>query len=172
MIIVDLETTGLNPFECKVISIQTKKGSQVSVWKEWDSDELSIIERFLRFLRSVSGDEVILGYNNLKFDIPFIYQRLSAYDKLDRTIYNLLYNKKWLDLYQFLGDDYRSMDTWLKRIGLSKSSTGITGKDVPKLYLDRKYDVIERYVLEELEMCEKLFHGLTRKYPSFFKDRV
>ena len=71
----------------------------------------------LGFLRSVSGDEVTLGHNNLKFDVPFLYQRLSAYGKLDRTLYNLLCNKKWLDLYQFLRDDYRSMDTWLKRIG-------------------------------------------------------
>ena len=55
---------------------------------------------------------------------------------------------------------------------MSKSGTGITDKDVPKLYQDRKYDVIERYVLEELEMCEKLFHGLTRKYLSFFKGRI
>lgn len=152
MIIVDVETTGLDPFECKLISIQTKQDGRIRIWKEWETGELNVIEEFLEFLRTVSGNEVIPGYNNLKFDVHFIAQRLAQHCKHDRATHNLLYNKKWLDLYQFLEDDYQSIETWLNKLGLSKSNTGIRGRDVPGLYIANKYDVIGRYIIEELHM--------------------
>ena len=172
MIIVDVETTGLNPFESKIICIQTKRGNHICIRKEWKAGELAVISDFLDFLRTVSGDEIMLGYNNLKFDVPFIAQRLSAHGEHDRDTYNLLYNKKWLDLYQFLGDDYRSMDSWLRMLGLSKSTSGIRGKDVPQLYMAKKYDLIERYIVDELHTCEKLFQELILRYPAFFEGRI
>ena len=54
MIVLDMETTGLNPFECKAISIQMKRGDSITIWKELGANELSIIEEFLTFHRQPS----------------------------------------------------------------------------------------------------------------------
>jgi len=75
-------------------------------------------------------------------------------------------------LYQFLGDNYQSMETWVEKLGLSKSSDGIRGRDVPGLCKAQKYDVIEKYVIDELQMCERLYHELTKKYPASFEGRI
>ena len=165
MIIFDIETTGLDPFSDKVITIQTKRGNNISIWKEWEAGELSVLEECLGFLAGISGNETILGYNNLKFDVPFIAQRLAVYGRFDDSIYRLLYNKKWFDLYQYLGDDYHSMEVWLGKIGLTKNDLGIQGKDIPRLYEEGKFDIIERYIEQELQMCERLFQELGRKFP-------
>ena len=92
MIVVDMETTGLNPFDCKVITIQMKRGDHISIWKEWETDELNVIQTFLKFLRTVPGDEAILGCNNLKFDVPFVAQRLTKHGGFDGSTYRLLHN--------------------------------------------------------------------------------
>jgi|GEM_PF-3845427 DNA polymerase elongation subunit (family B) len=49
----------------------------------------------------------IIGYNNLKFDVPFMLERLEILGKMKREYWGI-HNKNWFDLYQFLGKDYRS----------------------------------------------------------------
>lgn len=87
-------------------------------------------------------------------------------------MWDSLHNNNWFDLYQFLGTDYKSMDSWLQKFGLQKNDSGITGKQIPQLFKEQKYDKIEEYVVGELYMCENLFHQLLNRYPTIFNGKI
>jgi uncharacterized protein YprB with RNaseH-like and TPR domain len=163
-IIFDIETTGLNPYTDCIVTIQLKVNDTVHVWKKWESDELQIIMEFLEVLRTIPSSQTILGYNNLKFDLPFIVGRLTALRGMNAEIYQLLHGKKWLDLYQLLGDDYQSMDQWLAQFGI-KRNCRFVGKDMPILYAQGRYKDIVEHATEDLVLCERLFEILADKMP-------
>ena len=60
----DIETTGLNPFEDRILTIQMKRGNDVTVWKLWEEkDEMSLIAGLFGNLRNTNGFDSICGYN-------------------------------------------------------------------------------------------------------------
>lgn len=112
----DIETMGLNAYNHQIVLIGMKQGKKITQLKLWEcKDEASMIEECLELIDEIpSYDETIVGYNNLKFDVPFITERLHVFGKMKPEIWGMLHNKKWFDLYQFLGNDYRSLNHWLK----------------------------------------------------------
>ncbi|MBI2937064.1 MAG: ribonuclease H-like domain-containing protein [Thaumarchaeota archaeon] len=155
--IFDIETTGLDPYDSHLVTIQVKRGDSITIWKRWEMSELEMIDCSISFLKTIPPSETILGYNNLKFDIPFIVGRLYTLRGLDDCTWRLFYSKNWIDLYQRLGANYQSMETWLNKLGLQKSGSGVKGKQIPELYKNKEYKKIERYITDELHMCETLF---------------
>jgi len=168
VIYFDIETTGLNPHNDKILTIQVKKGDDIQLWSLWEeTDELSLIQKFLDYLRPISGNEAIVGYNCLKFDVPFIHARLNEHDAMDATSYDILHNKKWIDLYQFQGDNYISMDRWLDSFGIERGCQ-YSGRDIPPLYEQERYKEIEEHAVDDLIMCESLYEKLVELYPDVF----
>ena len=52
----DIETTGLNPYEDQILTIQIKKGDDIIIWKLWEEkDESSMILKFLDYLSRFHG---------------------------------------------------------------------------------------------------------------------
>lgn len=98
-IFFDIETTGLNPFTDSILTIQFKKGDELTVWKLWETSEFEVLLKFLDYLKPISGNETIYGYNCLKFDVPFIVARMNHYNILNAEKYRLIFDKKWFDLY-------------------------------------------------------------------------
>ena len=71
-----------------------------------------MIFKCLKAIEKIPIFETIVRYNNLKFDVPFIVPRLSVHEKWSRDLWELLYrDRKWFDLYQFLGNDFRRMSS-------------------------------------------------------------
>ncbi|MEM3449721.1 MAG: hypothetical protein QXU11_09460 [Thermoproteota archaeon] len=64
-------------------------------------DEAEIILLAIEDIRRT--DETIVGYNNLKFDVPFMLKRLEILGGSGRELWKI-YNKKWFDHYQYLGN--------------------------------------------------------------------
>lgn len=155
----DIETTGLNPFDNQILTIQWKSDEDFRIWKVWESDEKRILEEFLDFLDTVSGNHSIFGYNCLKFDVPFIVERLRHHGLFTPEIYRLIHDKKWFDLYQFQGDNYVSMDRWLDSYGISRSCP-VRGRDIPILFRQGKFKEIENHAVDDLVVCEKLVDKL------------
>lgn len=53
MYVFDIETTGLNPFNDGLVTIQIKLGSQIRIWKRWEIGELEMIDAFMRVLEEI-----------------------------------------------------------------------------------------------------------------------
>jgi uncharacterized protein YprB with RNaseH-like and TPR domain len=171
-LIFDIETTGLDPSRDRILTIQIRRDRKNKIWKSWDSDEFTIIDSFLEFLKGVDGNEPIYGFNVLKFDLPFLLARIANYrtrEGISRSLWKLIFNKRWLDLYQILGDSYLSLREWLVHTKF-KNTQRYSGRDIPVLYSRRKYKQILAYINEELRLQEALIDRINRM--PFYKQLV
>lgn len=158
MIIFDIETTGLNPFQNQILTIQIKRGGEIKIWKVWEENgEFAVIEKFLDFVEK--SDEPIIGYNILKFDLRFILARLLINDRLDDNVQNMLKSKRWVDLLQFQHNGVKGLNSWAESLGIDKSSK-VKGWHIPALYELGKYDEIVEHAIDDLNVCEKIVEKL------------
>jgi uncharacterized protein YprB with RNaseH-like and TPR domain len=165
VIAFDIETTGLNPHERKVTLVGMKTGGEIRQWKLWEiGDEakmiLTAIEELLR------TNETIIGYNNLKFDVPFVIERLKVLGVYRPEFWGI-YSKSWFDLYQYLGNDYRSLASWLQRASIERKYADLKGRDMPTFFESKDYDKIVNHNLDDLNTSEELFRFLKKTNPDF-----
>jgi uncharacterized protein YprB with RNaseH-like and TPR domain len=166
VVVFDIETTGLDPYECEVILIGMKKSDKIKQWKVWEvGDEVKIIESAIKEIMRIPINVTIIGYNNLKFDVPFMLERLEILGKMKREYWSI-YNRKWFDLYQFLGNDYRSLKLWLQRAGIERDHPELEGKQIPYFFKCREYEKIEQHNKDDLITSEKLFMFLKERNPG------
>ena len=81
-----------------------------------------------------------------------------------------VYYKKWLDLYQYLGNDYKSLGLWLSRAGIKKGYPELDGRDMPSFFEKGEYkNVIAPMLDAEMKRRNQFFnvipleHGGRRK---------
>jgi uncharacterized protein YprB with RNaseH-like and TPR domain len=167
----DIETLGLDAFQRQVVLIGMKVEGKIKQWKLWEEEnELSMIFKCLETLETVPLYETLVGYNNLKFDVPFITTRLSIHGKWTSDLWELLYqDRKWIDLYQFLGNDFRRLSSWLDKLGIKRTHKDITGRHVPVLYARREYEKIVQHNIDDLETSEKLYLRLLDEFPGILR---
>jgi uncharacterized protein YprB with RNaseH-like and TPR domain len=151
----DIETTGLRPFNCIVTLIGIKREGKIKQWKLWEINKIS---------------DSIVGYNNLKFDVPFMLERLRILEKWEESFYEI-YMKKWFDLYQYLGNDYRSMTIWSKRANIEREFPDLDGGDMPIYYERGQYEKIVQHNTDDLNTSEKLFNFLKEQNPELMPLR-
>jgi len=168
VVIFDIETLGLDAFRDQIVLIGMKVEGKIKQWKSWrEKNELSMISKCLKTMKTIPYFETVVGYNVMKFDVPFIATRLSVYGKWSHDLWELLYrNRKWLDLYQFLGNDFRKMSSWLSKLGIKAKYEQITGKDIPGFYREKKYRKIIQHNKDDLETSEQLYLKLQEEFPD------
>ena len=168
VVVFDIETLGLDAFQHQIVLIGMKvegKIKQCMLWEE--KDELTTISKCLKIFERIPLFETIVGYNNLKFDVPFLATRLSVHGKWSANLWQLLYkDRKWFDLYQFLGNDFRRMSFWLDKLGIKKKYEDIMGRDIPRFYLEKKYEKIVQHNKDDLETSEQLYWKLREEFPQ------
>lgn len=165
----DIETLGLDASQHQVILIGIKRKGRIKQWKLWEiKDESKMILRCIKVLEKIPFSEVIVGYNNLKFDVPFMTQRLHVLGKMSSKVWEILYKeRKWFDLYQFLGNDFRSLIFWLDKLGIRRKYEELTGELMPKFYERRGYEKIEQHNRDDLNTSMKLYLKLQKEhYPE------
>ena len=158
---LDIETTGLDPLQSKIITIQyiqlerntAMPVGPLKILKEWESDEKTILKKFIS--DSGVGEKypfafIPVGYN-LEFEHKFFWQRcmsnaLQPVDILDRPFLDL----KTVGVIMNKGE--------FKGAGLDKlTNKPQSGKNIPKLYDEKNYGEIESYIKNETEsFCEWL----------------
>jgi len=170
-VMFDIETLGLDAFQHQVVLIGMKMEGKIIQWKLWEEEnELGMIFKCLETMETIPLHETIVGYNNLKFDVPFIATRLSIHGKWTSDLWELLYQgRKWIDLYQFLGNDFRNLSSWLEKLGIKKTYKAITGRDIPILYARRMYEKIVQHNIDDLETSEKLYLRLLDEFPGILR---
>jgi DNA polymerase III epsilon subunit-like protein len=170
IVVFDIETTGLDPYKHLVVLIGFKKGEKIKLLKLWEiKDEAEMILEAIKELENLDINDTIIGFNNLKFDVPFMLERLKILGKMKPEFWSMVYNKKWLDLYQSLGDNYKSLDFWLCKMGIEKKYPELNGKQMPEYFYAENYKVIEYHNIDDLTTCEKLFYELQKRFPDLLK---
>ena len=166
VIAFDIETTGLDPYRNRVVLIGMKQGGETKLFKLWETKkEPEIILSAIRALQTVR--ETIVGFNNLKFDVPFMLERLRILGRWENRFWGINY-MSWFDLYQYLGNDFRGLNYWLGKAGIKKQSE-ILGRDIPRLYRMREYAKIESHNLDDLNTSELLFLYLKKNNPEVLR---
>jgi uncharacterized protein YprB with RNaseH-like and TPR domain len=164
VVMFDIETTGLEPYENKVVLIGMKRMGSIRQWKLWEmKDEAKVISEALQEIEK--ENDTIVGYNNLKFDVPFMMERLRILGKWRREYYQI-YSKKWFDLYQYLGNDYRSLALWSRRAGIRRENPELKGEDMPSFFQKGEFDKIEKHNRDDLNTSQELFKFLKKNNPE------
>ena len=158
---LDIETTGLDPFRHKIITIQymelerntAKPVGQLKILKEWESDEKTILTKFIEesgINDSYKFTFIPVGFN-LQFEHSFFWQRcisngLKPIEILNRPFLDLKTVAVIMNKGEFKGAGLHNMTN--KPHG---------GGNIPQLYDEKKYAEIESYIKKETEsFCEWL----------------
>ena len=160
---LDIETTGLDPLHSKIITIQYmelerntgKPVGLLKILKEWESDEKTILKRFIEdFVPENDWAFVPIGFN-LQFQHDFFWQRcisngLRPVDILKGPFLDLKTVAVLMNKGEFKGASLHKMTN--KPHG---------GGNIPQLYGEKKYAEIESYIKNETDefsnFCSRLY---------------
>jgi DNA polymerase III alpha subunit (gram-positive type) len=171
---LDIETTGLDPKVDKIITIQyqrvdtktLKPSGKLTILREWESDEKTILQQFIKDSNIIGGDRfsfVSIGFN-LGFEHNFLQVRsvangLPPIDILTRPFIDLHSLGVIMNNCQFRGSG-------LGNISTKKGS----GKDVPIWYSKKEYDKIIDYIEDETNGFFDLFSWICPKLPTLLSE--
>ncbi|MCS4541187.1 MAG: ribonuclease H-like domain-containing protein [Euryarchaeota archaeon] len=185
---IDIETYGKgeigalypNLHGSKVILIGLLKDGEFEFLKEWEHDEKAILQKFMRKVLVFKHKEVceyrFIGYNILRFDMPFLQRRIL--ELIDRSI-NLTYDLNIVDIFQwryifngheFMNEfgfkkEYVSLNDWMKIIGRRNLlSQKRENKLIPLWYEQGKYSKIIEHCKKDLKQTEALYTFFKNKY--------
>ena len=163
---LDIETAGLDPLHDKIITIQymelerntAKPVGALKILKEWESDEKTILKRFIEdFVPKNDWAFVPIGFN-LQFEHKFLWQRcisngLQPVDILDGPFLDLKTIAVLMNKGEFKGAALHNL-----------TGKPHSGSNIPNLYSEKKYAEIESYIKKEAEefssFCSKLYKEL------------
>lgn len=169
----DLETTGLDPENCKIITIQYqeldragKPIGKLTILKEWESSEKKILEKFISETRI--SDPYPFSFVPVGFNLGFEHNFIRT-----RTVKNGLpqvdiLSKPFIDL-KSIGVLMNNGE--FKGCGLDKL-TGKQGKgsQVPIWYANKQFDQIIKYIEVEAQEFLRLNSWLCKKMPILLSE--
>lgn len=151
---IDIETTGFNPKEDKIITIQYAQlerntGKQIgdlTILKEWElGGEKQLLEKFIKDTKIISSydfDFVSVGYN-LFFEHKFLNYKSKFYNLAEINILC----RPHIDLHT-VGILINHGE--FKGSGLDKiTGKSHTGAVIPQWYHSKRYDEITKYIIQE-----------------------
>lgn len=151
-IIMDIETTGLNPLNSFITCICAKSSDNVR-FKVAKRNERELIKGFLRWIKGINAN-LIISANGKDFDMPFIFMRAFINDIKYREV-RFLEKIARFDLINDITDRRISLDNILRLYKL-KTKTG-NGLNAIKLYQEGKYFELMDYCMNDVEATEKAY---------------
>ena len=170
---LDIETTGLDPLQNKIITIQymelerntAKPIAPLKILKEWESDEKTILKKFISDSGIADGYKfsfIPIGFN-LQFEHSFFWQRcisngLKPIDVLGRPFLDLKTVAVIMNRGEFKGASLHN---------ITNKPHG--GGNIPQLYGEKKYAEIESYIKKEAEEFSSFCFKLYKELPLLLK---
>ena len=172
---LDIETTGLDELHDKIITIQymelerntAKPIGPLKILKEWESDEKTILKRFIEdFVPGNQWAFIPIGFN-LQFEHKFLWQRcisntLQPVDILNGPFLDLKTVAVLMNKGEFKGAALHNIT------GKPRS-----GGNIPNLYSEKKYEEIENYIKNETDefskFCVRLYEEMPKLFPQIGK---
>ncbi|MGA1822943.1 MAG: hypothetical protein ACMUIG_10500 [Thermoplasmatota archaeon] len=163
---LDIETTGLDPKNDQIITIQYQRlgmltgrsEGDLNVLKAWESGEKEILELFNPiFIGSGPFSFVAIG-NNIPFIYTFLIERTRIHGLECPDPVYVFGRKPYLDIKPFLvlmnGGSFKgaALDRFTR--------IGYTGDMIPKLYYSGQYERIMECIREEADEFQKLYRHL------------
>ncbi|MBD3193377.1 MAG: hypothetical protein GF308_22265 [Candidatus Heimdallarchaeota archaeon] len=162
---LDIETTGLDCETNQVISIQVQvDNNPLEILPSWETDEPTILLKCIDKMKGLIAMEFVIcvGFNILKFDLPFLFSRSCRYELLssNELFAHFFTDLAHIDLRQVLlaYNKWRfkglNWDNVLKKYGFPPAK----GKgDVPRWFANGQYDKILAYVTSEFEPIPTIY---------------
>ena len=168
---LDIETTGLDELHSKIITIQymelerntAKPVGPLKILKEWESDEKTILKRFIEdFMPENQWAFIPIGFN-LQFEHGFFWQRcisncLKPVDIFNGPFLDLKTVAVLMNKGEFKGASLHNMTN--KPHG---------GGNIPQLYDEKKYEEIESYIKTEADEFSNFCVRLYEKMPPLLE---
>jgi predicted PolB exonuclease-like 3'-5' exonuclease len=154
--IFDLETTGLNSSEHRIICISSTIVGSNKMVSFYGIDESQMIEDFWNHIRT-NDIRTLISFNGDGFDYPFLVKRsLIRRQKIVKNI-TLIDLRKVVNSFYTSYNKFEKGDAafWAQTLGIPIQTTN--GGTMPILFLEGKYEEIKKHCEEDVMVTEKLF---------------
>jgi uncharacterized protein YprB with RNaseH-like and TPR domain len=156
-IVLDIETTGLNPWYGDRITCICAKDNEGNRFKMVDEDEETLLIKFTEWMTEKNpADFLFLTKNGKLFDIPFIISR-----------YNFIVEGSALDKIQeklTAYDHFDLQEITKKRISLQSMAELLnctpksgTGENAIKLWENKEYNKLNEYCSQDVDTTEEVY---------------
>lgn len=166
----DVETTDTDFDKGEIITIQWQRLNgftgepvdKINILKRWESSEEDILKEFYPHLKCKPFDFIFIG-KNLFFDFCMLNERLKHYG-LGEIDLRCLNERVSLDIKPILvimnDGSFKAYDEVIPK-------TNSTPNDmIPKLYADKRYPKIIKYIEDEAKDFIKAYQILKKEIPS------
>lgn len=155
-IVLDIETTGLNPwYGDKITCICAKDIDTEDKFTICSDDERDIIFKFMEWMYKYSvQDTMIITANGTQFDIPFILTRLSLCPVNDWNPEKLL-NFAHFDVDNDITKKRISLNDIASILSLEQKTSN--GLQAIQWFQEKKYDDIKEYCWHDVLLTEKVY---------------
>lgn len=171
---LNIETTGINPCENKILTIQFQELDrntgepigELKIFKEWGSSEKEIISQFLsqtKITDSYAFTFIPVGYN-LAFVLNFLKQRTALYeisfpDMLDKPLIDLRAIGVLMNSGEFRGSGLDNL------LGREKKAHSL-----PVWYNNSEFEKILEYIKEQTTDFLKFATWAYKKFPALLDE--
>ena len=156
-IIFDIETTGLLPYESKVVGIGVRTEEEQCTWVS--KDEKLLLEKFWAFL-SKHDQYRLLGFNSSSFDIPFVNVRSLVHGIPTQDVRGKNLDIRYILNYGKSGKG--KLIDYTELLGLGTKTKSVDGSKVPKLYEQGRLTEIENYLHQDVKITFGLYERMRR----------
>lgn len=156
-VFMDIETTGLNPLESRIISVGFMDiGERPVVY--CDEDEKLILKNSWFYLNSLMQKDRIklIGYNLVSFDYHFMKIRSMLHGIQVTPIDSYDMNDLFWCLNQPYTNNRVKLETWCKFLGIPHDFT-LNGSMMPELFEKKNYDAIRKHNIDDLVSTKLLY---------------
>ncbi len=159
-IILDIETTGLNPLEDEIVAVGMRTPDALKVHTAEDNLERALIDRVLVEL-SRWPNPVLVGYNITGFDLPFLTARglkhsLPVHVLRDCYRIDLMHV---VQRYLLTGKRYCKLSDITAFLDI-RVEDDVTGADVPELVRQGRWEEVRTHCRKDVETTYHLFRRL------------